>query len=105
MNDALDAIKLVAMVELPVIGGLFWLVLRLRREAEESLEALRLRADTAQAQVRDALAAYKLEVAKSYVPVGTLKDLELRLTGHLLRIEEKLECSRSGCPHIQEGGR
>ena len=105
MNDALDAIKLVAMVELPVIGGLFWLILHLRREAEQALDALRLRADAAQAQVRDALAAYKLEVAKSYVPIGTLKDLEQRLTGHLLRIEEKLECSRSGCLHFEESVR
>ena len=41
--------------------------------------------------MRESLAAYKLEVAKTYVSFATLKDVEQRLTDHLLRIETKLD--------------
>ncbi|WP_207460162.1 hypothetical protein [Azospirillum sp. SYSU D00513] len=81
----------ITAVELPAISGLFWLIGRLRKDAETAMETLRGRAEEGQAQLREALAAYKLEVAKSYVSVSTLKDVEQRLTGHLLRIEHKLE--------------
>ncbi|HYI71659.1 MAG TPA: hypothetical protein VEX87_18010 [Skermanella sp.] len=41
--------------------------------------------------MRESLSAYKLEVAKTYVSVGYLKDIERRLTDHLLRIDAKLD--------------
>lgn len=37
------------------------------------------------------LAAYKLQVAEKYVSQGHLKEVEERLTGHLLRIEAQLD--------------
>ena len=46
-------------------------------------------------QAREALAAYKLEVAKSYATTGYLKDVEQRLTEHLVRIEGKLDGAQS----------
>jgi len=49
--------------------------------------------------VREALSSYKLEVAKTYVSFELLKDVETRLTDHLLRIEHKLEIATG------EGGR
>lgn len=91
MKETIDVVWWITAVELPVLGGLYWLIARLRRDSEGAVEALRLRAETAQTQVRESLAAYKLEVAKTYVSVGTLKDVETRLTDHLLRIERKLE--------------
>ncbi|MBI1206780.1 MAG: hypothetical protein GC191_05765 [Azospirillum sp.] len=100
MPESLSVFWWINAVELPVLGGLFWLILRARHEGETALEALRLRAETAQTQVREALAAYKLEVAKSYVAIGTLKDVEQRLTDHLLRIEAKLEF---GCGAFHDG--
>lgn len=102
MHENLDLAWWITAVELPVMGGLFWLIARLRRDAESALETLRSRAESAQAQVRESLAAYKLEVAKTYVSFATLKDVEQRLTGHLLRIEDKLE---SGCAPFTENGR
>jgi len=47
--------------------------------------------EVAGSQMREALAAYKLEVAKTYATTGTLKDVERRLTEHLVRIEAKLD--------------
>lgn len=102
MHENLDFAWWITAVELPVMGGLFWLIARLRNDAETALETLRTRAESAQAQVRESLAAYKLEVAKTYVSFATLKDVEQRLTDHLLRIENKLESN--GGP-FGEGGR
>jgi hypothetical protein len=41
--------------------------------------------------MREGLADYKLEVAKNYVSIAYLKDVERRLTDHLLRIDAKLD--------------
>lgn len=102
MHETLDIAWWITAVELPVMGGLFWLIARLRNDAETALENLRVRAESAQTQVRESLAAYKLEVAKTYVSFATLKDVEQRLTDHLLRIENKLE---SGCAPYPDGNR
>lgn len=102
MHETLDIAWWITAVELPVMGGLFWLIARLRNDAETALENLRVRAESAQTQVRESLAAYKLEVAKTYVSFATLKDVEQRLTDHLLRIENKLE---SGCASYPDGNR
>lgn len=91
MHETLDVVWWITAVELPVLGGLFWLIAKLRNHVDQTLENFRLRADTAQTQVRESLAAYKLEVAKTYVSTATLKDVEQRLTDHLLRIEAKLD--------------
>ena len=42
-------------------------------------------------QRRANLDAFKLEVAKSYASITALKDVERRLTSHLVRIEQKLD--------------
>ena len=42
-------------------------------------------------QLRDQLAAWKLEVARTYASLAHLKDVEVRLTEHLVRIEAKLD--------------
>lgn len=47
--------------------------------------------DTRNAQLREALSSFKLEVAKNYAATADLKDLERRLVAHLLRIESKLD--------------
>ena len=86
-----DAMWWITAVELPVLGGLFWLIWRSRQEADGRLDDLAHRLEVGVGQVREALAAYKLEVAKSYATTGYLKDVERRLTEHLLRIEAKLD--------------
>lgn len=92
----------ITVVEIPVLAGLFWLNWRARRDAEVAVAALRERteraldgvrqsADAEMHALREGLGAYKLEVAKSYASIGLLKDVEARLTAHLLRIERKLD--------------
>jgi hypothetical protein len=47
--------------------------------------------DTRNAQLREAMAGFKLEVAKNYASIADMRELESRLVGHLLRIESKLD--------------
>jgi len=92
-NWTLDLIWWITAVELPALGGLFWLTWRNRRDADGALESLRYRTDAAHAAVRESLAAYKLDVATSYVSIPYLREVEARLTDHLVRIEAKLDRS------------
>lgn len=78
-------------VELPALAGLFWLNHRTKRDADAALATQQRRANGALMEIRDALAAYKLEVAQSYASLSHLKEVEERLTAHLLRIEAKLD--------------
>jgi hypothetical protein len=81
----------ITVVELPLLAALFWLIWHVRQESEEALDRLHHLSETALTQMRESLSAYKLEVAKTYVSVGYLKDIERRLTDHLLRIDAKLD--------------
>ncbi|KAA5605404.1 hypothetical protein F1188_10900 [Roseospira marina] len=95
MLDAESHLLWVTAVEVPVLGALFWLVWRNRRDTDDRLTETQRRADIAIAQTKDALTAFKLEVARSYASISTLKDVEARLTAHLLRIETKLDETRA----------
>ena len=81
----------ITAVDLPVMTGMFWLIFRMRGEAEEAIDTLHGTVEMRSAQLREALSAFKLEVAKSYASVTDMKDLETRIVSHLLRIESKLD--------------
>jgi len=66
-----------------------------RRQLTARIDDLEARLELGAAQAREALAAYKLEVAKSYATVGLVKDCERRITEHLVRIEVKFDAVRS----------
>lgn len=86
-----DIMWWVSAVELPALGGLFWLVWRNRHDADDAAEENRRAFERGLAQQREALAAYKLEVAQSYASLSHLREVEKRLTAHLERIELKLD--------------
>lgn len=86
----IDLFWWISAVEIPALAGLFWLIWRNRQDTDQALRHHRQVLDQALAQTRESLSAYKLEVAKSYVSMAYLKDVERRLTAHLLRIEGKL---------------
>ncbi len=81
----------ITAVDLPVMSGLFWLILRIRHDSEEAIDLLHETLDVRCSQLRETLSAFKLEVAKSYASVADMKDLEGRIVSHLLRIESKLD--------------
>ncbi|MCB9960261.1 MAG: hypothetical protein H6843_16820 [Rhodospirillaceae bacterium] len=98
MDDlpAFDPLWWISMVELPALAGLFWLIWRVRRDSDDAAARLRQRSDDGDARVRADLADFKLEVAREYASLASLKDVERRLVAHLLRIEDKLDRTTSG---------
>ncbi len=86
-----DLVWWITAVELPALAGLYWLNWRTRRDTDKSYAAVRTDMETGLAHLREGLAAYKLEVAKSYASIAYLKEVEARLTDHLVRIENKLD--------------
>lgn len=80
-----------AMVEVPLFATLFRLLAKTKKDIDGELLLLKDNHGQHHAAVREALAEFKLHVAKNYVPVTYLKDVETRLTDHLLRIEKKLD--------------
>jgi hypothetical protein len=79
--------------DLPAMAGLFWLIWRTRAESESAVADLQSQLEKRSDQLREALAAFKLEVAKTYASQTDLRELEGRLTSHLLRIESKLDAT------------
>lgn len=86
-----DATWWIVAVVVPLMGAMVVLAWRWRCESDDRLEALDFRIDVTGTQLREALAAYKLEVAKSYATVGTIKGVERRLIEYMIRIEAKLD--------------
>nr|WP_314075543.1 hypothetical protein [uncultured Roseococcus sp.] len=71
----------------PAMGALYWLLYGIRRDLDrrggpDPQDGL--------SRTREDLAAFKLEVARTYVPLSLIRDVDRRLTEQLLRIESKL---------------
>ena len=80
---------LAAAADAPLAMLVLWMIHMLRRE-------LQARQDPPPAAppphpARDDLTEFKLEVARTYVPLSLIRDLDSRLSLHLVRIEEKLD--------------
>lgn len=86
-----DLVWWISVVDLPAMAGLLGFIWRTRRDAENANDHLHALLEKRSAQYRDALNAFKLEVAKTYASQGDLRELESRLVSHLLRIEAKLD--------------
>ncbi len=74
----------------PVMGALYWLVHGIKRDLDSRIDRGDLRQLDGLSRTRDELAAFKLEVARTYVPLSLIRDVDRRLTEQLLRIENKL---------------
>lgn len=87
----IDLIWWITAFELPAMASLFWMIWRSRQEFDNDLSDLREHTEISFSKSRESLSAYKLEVAKNYASIAYMKDVERRLTGHLVRIENKLD--------------
>jgi hypothetical protein len=102
----------ITAVEVPVLGCLFWLIHHGRRESEQTILQLYREIQGNLNVVLDNLAQSKLEVARLYATIADLKDVEQRLTDHLLRLEARLtfllqadrRASSRNCPTCPTGG-
>lgn len=78
----------------PMIGTLWLWFHRTANTLHERVDRANERVEKVNGRIGDAneqLAAYKLDVAKQYASIAYLKDVERRLTSHLVRIENKLD--------------
>lgn len=81
----------ITAVEAPILGALFYMLHGLRKDLHDRIERGSERESDALHRTRDDLAEFKLEVARTYVPLSLIRDVDRRLSQHLLRIEQKLE--------------
>jgi hypothetical protein len=90
---SIDLIWWITAVELPALASLFWMIWRNRRDFESEMTDAREHMEQRNSDARENLSAYKLEVAKNYASIAYMKDVERRLTSHLVRIENKLDAA------------
>lgn len=95
----LEPQMLLRLAEAPVSVLLLWLVLGIKRDLDRRIERGDRREMDGLARTRQDLTDFKLEVARTYVPLSLIRDVDQRLSEQLLRIEEKLEELR------RDGGR
>jgi hypothetical protein len=88
-----DLVWWITVIDLPAMAGLFGLIWRTRHDGAAARAHLRSLLDKRHNQMRDALSGFKLEVAKHYASQTDMRDLEMRLVDHLLRIESKLDAT------------
>ena len=81
----------ISAIEIPIAAGLFWMINGLRQDFQSRIERSDHRESEAVSRTRDELAEFKLEVARTYVPLSLIRDVDRRLSQHLLRIEAKIE--------------
>jgi len=86
-----DLVWWITVVDLPAMAGLFGFIWRTRQRFEIHTDELQIMLDHRCDQLREALSAFKLEVAKNYASQKDLRGVEHRLVEHLLRIENKLD--------------
>ncbi|MBU8539025.1 hypothetical protein [Falsiroseomonas tokyonensis] len=79
-----------ALADAPLAALMLWMMHLLRRDLQSRPEAPPS-ASQAPGPSRDELVDFKLEVARTYVPLSLIRDLDSRLSLQLLRIEEKLD--------------
>jgi hypothetical protein len=81
----------IMIVEAPIVISLYWILHTIKRDLDQPGSRADSSLADALSRTRDDLAGFKLEVARIYVPLSLIRDVDRRLTEHLLRIEEKLE--------------
>jgi hypothetical protein len=86
----------ITAVEAPIVAAMFYMIHGLRRDLHERIDRSDQRDTAISARTREDLADFKLEVARTYVPLSLIRDLDRRVSSQLLRIEEKLEAATAG---------
>jgi hypothetical protein len=93
MPPGVDFTWWVSVIEIPMIAALFKLTWDIRKDLMARIEQMDLRHAESTGRLRDDLAAFKLEVARGYVPMQMMRETDRRLSMQLMRIEEKLDAA------------
>ncbi|MCS6890087.1 MAG: hypothetical protein RMK64_11235 [Rhodovarius sp.] len=79
------------VLQSPLAAWLFYVLHGIRRELDRRIEHGDQRTGDGLSRTRDELAAFKLEVARTYVPLSLIREMERRMSEQLARIEAKIE--------------
>jgi hypothetical protein len=96
----------ITAIEAPIVAALFYMIHGLRRDVNDRIERGDQRDSDALSRTREDLAQFKIEVARTYVPLSLIRDLDRRIADHLIRIEEKIDgVTRAGIAVAQAARR
>jgi hypothetical protein len=90
MNSGIDLSWWISVVEIPVFAGMFWIVRNNMSRLENALKEQEEKSKREMISMIENISAFRVDVAMNYASMSYLKDVENRLTAHLLRIEEKI---------------
>ncbi len=90
MNTAIDLSWWISVVEIPVFAGMFWIVRNNMHFLESRIKENEEKAKKEMISMIENISSLRVDVAMHYPSMSYLKDVENRLTAHLLRIEEKI---------------
>jgi hypothetical protein len=80
----------ISVVELPVFAGMFWIFKNNIGYLEKCIRANEAAAKKEIIGIIESMSAFRVDIALNYASISYMKDVENRLTAHLLRIEDKI---------------
>ncbi|MCR5506880.1 MAG: hypothetical protein K6F04_03470 [bacterium] len=80
----------ISVVEIPLFAGGFWLLKNSIYLLQNYVKEVEAKSKKDVITLIENLASFRVDVAVNYASISCLKDVENRLTAHLLRIEEKI---------------
>lgn len=90
METGLSLSWWISVVELPVFAGVFWILKNNINYLEKCMRANDQSAKREIIGIIESMSAFRVDVAMNYASISYIKDVENRLTAHLLRIEDKI---------------
>ena len=92
----IDVITWVVFIEIPIFIAFITYVIKQKEILSNKIDKANDDLENSSKYLNEKINSYKLEVAGKYASVAYLKDVENRLTNHLIRIEEKIDSKLSG---------
>ncbi len=86
----------ISVVEIPFFTGLFLLMKNNIAKLENQISVLDDKYKKDIINLMESVASSRVDVAVNYASISCLKDVENRLTAHLLRIEDKISGGNNG---------
>ncbi|MDB2404940.1 hypothetical protein N9W07_00195 [Alphaproteobacteria bacterium] len=87
----IDVITWIIFIEIPIFIALITYIIKQKETINNNIDLIEKNIEKRYRYLNEKINNYKLEVAQKYASVAYLKDVENRLTNHLIRIEEKLD--------------
>ncbi len=90
-NFTFNILWWISVIEIPIIASMFRTMKINRDETDNNMKIYQSATTENLRDLSKQLFEYKLFVAQNYASIAYMKDIEKRLTDHLLRIEEKIQ--------------